>query len=194
MSRLDLTKVTTPATPAANHGQVFYSSTLNPAGMAWIDESGVIRRCTPPTVKLTATGGARTTATLTDETGLVFPLVSGTYYRFVFHILYITTATTSGLKYGLTAPAVTAFAAIGRTLSAADGASGEFQGLVNSSGDSVVATDAQVTGTTAAPNIAIVEGTILPSANGNLQVQTANEAAAGTVTIQQGSGGVLWEL
>lgn len=196
MSQWRLAKIPTPSpAPPTNYGSVHYNSSLTPPGLCFEDEGGTVFRLTEPHVKMTADGGALTTATLADVGGLVFPLLAGSYYRFLFHLLYTTTVTTSGLKFGLTYTAgVTAFAAIGRTLSAADGVSAEFQGLINSSGDSVTATDAQATGTTAAPNLAVIEGTIIPSVNGNLQVQAANEAAAGTVVVKQGSNGSLWLL
>lgn len=44
MSRLRFNKITTPATPAANKGEVFYSSTLSPASPAFIDENGKVAR------------------------------------------------------------------------------------------------------------------------------------------------------
>lgn len=193
MSRLRQTKIVTPGNDrAASQADVHYNNTLVPAWPSWIDENNLLRRLSqPPICKLTADGGNRTTATLTDETGLVFALKNGTYYRFTFHLIYTTTVTTSGLKWGLTTPAVTHFAALGRTLVAADGPAASFDGLVNTSGDSIVATDAQAI---TADQLAIIEGTILPSADGNLQVQTANEAAAGTVVTKQGSNGMLWEL
>lgn len=39
-----MNKIVTPATPAANKGELFYSSTLSPASPAWIDENGKIGR------------------------------------------------------------------------------------------------------------------------------------------------------
>lgn len=44
MSRLRLNKIATPASPAASKGELFYSSTLSPAALAFIDESGNICR------------------------------------------------------------------------------------------------------------------------------------------------------
>lgn len=44
MSRLNLAKVATPSSPAAGTGELFFSSTLVPAGLAFIDESGNITR------------------------------------------------------------------------------------------------------------------------------------------------------
>lgn len=44
MSRLRLNQITTPATPASNKGEMFYSSTLSPASPAWIDQNGKVAR------------------------------------------------------------------------------------------------------------------------------------------------------
>lgn len=44
MSRLRFNQITTPATPAANKGELFYSSTLSPASPAWIDQNGKVAR------------------------------------------------------------------------------------------------------------------------------------------------------
>ncbi len=44
MSRLRLNKIVTPATPAANKGELFYSSTLSPAAPAFIEEDGTVTR------------------------------------------------------------------------------------------------------------------------------------------------------
>ncbi len=44
MSRLRFNKIATPATPASNKGEMFYSSTLSPAAPAFIEEDGSITR------------------------------------------------------------------------------------------------------------------------------------------------------
>jgi hypothetical protein len=44
MSRLRLNKIATPGSPAASKGELFYSSTLSPAALAFVDESGNICR------------------------------------------------------------------------------------------------------------------------------------------------------
>lgn len=51
MSRLRLNKITTPASPAANKAELYYSSTLSPAALAAIDESGNIARVAGFTTK-----------------------------------------------------------------------------------------------------------------------------------------------
>jgi hypothetical protein len=44
VSRLRFNKIVTPAIPAANKGEVFYSSTLSPPAPAFIDENGKVTR------------------------------------------------------------------------------------------------------------------------------------------------------
>ena len=147
----------------------------------------------PATVKLTADLAAKSTTTLADVTGLVFPLVAGTYYRFVFHVLFFAGATATGIRLGLTTPAFTVYSAHVRVPAAtADGTAGMMEGFLSTSGDSVVG--ANTPGTTKAnSNLGVIEGSILPSANGNLQVQYAPEVAA-ALTVLQGSNGTLFSL
>ncbi len=66
MSRLRLNKVTTPTTPASSKGEIFYSSTLSPASLAWQDENSKILRI----------GGGWTGAATAAVTG---PFASDTY-------------------------------------------------------------------------------------------------------------------
>ena len=190
MSYWRFNKSATPAAPPANAGELHYNSTLNPVGLAFTDEAGVTQRVTRPVVKLTSDGGARTTATLTDEAGLVFPVLSGSYYRIWFEILFTTTAATSGLKFGVTTPTFTIFSGIAHSpLTNTDGTTLYAEALLTSSGDSfAVAATALPTATVV---MAHIELAILPSANGNVQLQTANQAGAGTVQIKQASNGVL---
>jgi hypothetical protein len=44
MSRLRFNKIITPATPAASKGELFYSNSLSPAALAFIDEAGDVAR------------------------------------------------------------------------------------------------------------------------------------------------------
>ena len=145
----------------------------------------------PSQVKLTADLAASTSTTLTNTTGLSFPVTSGVYYHFKFGVLFRSAATTTGLKLGMTFPAVTRFGATIMTPIAADGAGGQFQGWITTSGDSVIGTGVQAANT---DYFAIIEGMILASANGTLQVQHASEVASSGVTIRQGSFGQLYTL
>lgn len=189
MSTVNVAKITTPSTPASNKGLYYYDNTLSPARPTFMDENGTKYPLTPTTVKLTGDLGAVTSTTLTDTTGLAFSVVSGTYYRFEFYIVFRTANTSSGLKVGLTYPSATIAAAHAQIPIAADGTAADFGGQITSSGDSVVGTGVEATNT---DYLAVVRGTILPSANGTLQVQHARGgSSANNVTVKQGTHGVL---
>ena len=78
-----------------------------------------------------------------------------------------------------------------RTMIAADGAGGEFQGAISSSGDAVVPTAVPAINT---DYLAIVEGLLLPSADGTLQLRARTETGTTIVTVRQGSIGMLYTL
>lgn len=142
-------------------------------------------------VKLTADETGKTDANLVN-TGLSFAVVSGTYYRFRFDVVYRSTVLTVGLKLGLTIPTATVFSA--RAIIAGfttDGAGDGFIGNITSSGDSVISTAVVATNT---DYVATIEGIILPSANGTLMVQYAAETTGATVTMRRASAGELITL
>jgi len=123
---------------------------------------------------------------------MAFAVTSGTYYAFKFIILYSTGATTTGIKLSLTFPTATVQSAnvliFGQTT---DGATTEpWAGTINSSGDVVTSTGVAVINV---PYVAIVEGTILPSSNGSLQLRFSPEVAA-AATIKRGSLGYIWSF
>ena len=148
----------------------------------------------PATVKLTADLAAYSVATLVNLAGLAFAVASGVYYRFVFNVVHQQAATTTGLRLGLTFPAATIFAAHARVSHGvtvnADGTDIMFEGPITTSGDSVLGTGVQAAATN---YISTIEGFILPSAAGNIQVQYAPEVAA-AMTVKQGSHGLLFTL
>jgi hypothetical protein len=140
------------------------------------------------TVKLTADLTASTSTTLANAAGLSFAVTAGTYYSFEFVVLFQAAATTTGLRLGLTCPAFSVYSARATIPIAADGVSGESQGWLTTSGDSVLGTGVQAITTTYA---ATIRGMILPSASGTLQVQYATEVSASGVAIKQGSHGIM---
>ncbi len=145
------------------------------------------------TVKLTSDLATITSTTVTNTTGLSFSVSSGVYYRFAFQVLYQAAATTTGIKIALTIPSVTTFVAVVDTpvSTAAGGTANIFTDWITASGGTATGTGTPVANST---RIAFIEGTILPSAGGTLQVQHATSVAASTVTIKQGSNGLLWPL
>lgn len=128
-----------------------------------------------------------TTASLAN-TSLTFAVVVGTRYMFRFYICWRTTGTGVGLQLGMTTPTFTTFAATVRILIGSATATAEFQGALTTSGDSVVGTAAA---TANADLPAVVEGVILPSANGFITLQFAAETTGQTVTFRKGSTGEL---
>ncbi len=123
--------------------------------------------------------------TLANATNLSFAVVSGNVYRYKFHIMYTAALATTGARFGLTYPAVNSSAGMANIPSGADGTGAYFQGLINTSGDSVLTTASPA----ATPTVlfATVEGVIHPSANGTVQLQAATEVNASSVIIRTGS-------
>ena len=114
-----------------------------------------------------------------------FPVVSGTNYYFKFVITYSSAALTTGLRTTLTTPTFTNFSATVRHFGhAADGVGTPWAGTINTSGDVVVSTAVAVIN---ANYTAVIEGRILPSANGTVWLQIGSEIATSAITIRNGS-------
>lgn len=142
-------------------------------------------------LKKTATTTGITSAVLANATigasgGGTFqlPVTTGHYYRFQVTCVVQSDTGTSGVTVGLTTPAFTKFAAIVHAVSAADGVGGGYQGTINSSGDSVAVANVPVANQ---DFCTVITGIIIPSADGNLTLQVANEAGAGNVQLGQGT-------
>lgn len=121
---------------------------------------------------------------LTAVTGMSFPVVAGTLYRYRFDVIFRTAALTTGIGIGLTYPAATSAAASVRIPFAADGAASTWHGALTSSGDSVLSTGVPVINS---DHHAVVEGTVLPSANGTVQLTARSEIAGSAATVRNGS-------
>jgi len=123
--------------------------------------------------------------------GLGFEVSSGVSYGFEFGIAFATAQNTTGAKFGLTIPAASTFCATVRIPIAAAGVGGEFQGWISSSGGVVTGSGVQTAGI---KYYADIEGAILPTANGNLQVIYGTEVAGSAVSTFAGSYGILTTL
>jgi hypothetical protein len=141
------------------------------------------------TATVRQTGDQTATNANLANTSLLFALTSGVVYGVRFAGSYRSSVLTVGLKLGLTVPAFTSFSAEAKIGGfAADGAGSEWQGVINSSGDSVIATAVAVINVDTPWEIT---GVIEPSASGNLTVQFAAETTGATVTLRRGSVGLL---
>lgn len=143
----------------------------------------------PNTVKKTSDQTFNST-TPANVTSLSFPITSGRYYEFRFLLLVRSATATVGVGVDVTVPGVTRFGYTMRTIIAADGAGGEFQGAGTASADAILGTAVPVINT---DYIMEVAGLVLPSASGTLQLRGRTETGTTVVTIRQGSVGYLWD-
>ena len=134
--------------------------------------------------KLTSDFTASATTTVANVTGLSFAVSNGLYYRFRFTLVVQADTSTTGIRVTITTPTFTILSALVYTCQSTDGTLGSFTGNITASGDEVT------TGQVAAINtdyIMVIEGIILPSAGGTVQLQAACEVAAGVIKIRQAS-------
>ena len=136
------------------------------------------------------------TTGMVTASGMVFAVTTGNYYRFRFHVITrignVTSATTVGIKLGLTFPAATIVGAVANIAQGAAGASHWYSGQIQSSGGTVTSVSTQF------PNsntLSIVEGSILPSAAGNIALTYGCElSTTAGVVIKSGTNGVIERL
>lgn len=120
-----------------------------------------------------------------NVTSLSFPVVAGQTYKYKFSVLYTSASTGNGLRLGLTYPAVTNASAWVNIASGGDGTAAYYQGVINSSGDSVRSPNTPAIAP--AVMLAHVEGIIDPTAAGSVQLTAAPELNAVDVVILAGS-------
>lgn len=138
-----------------------------------------------------ATDQLFSSATAADVRGLELKVRAGRIYRFEFACIVRSDTSTVGVAASLTYPPAARFAATMRTMFAADGAGGEWQGAITASDDPVVPTDVPAANTDYELRI---EGVIAPSATGSLQLRARTETGTTTVTVRAGSLAFLWDL
>ena len=148
-------------------------------GTHWIATTGF------PTFSRKTADQIFSSTTAVSVTTLSFPVTSGRTYKYKFHIVYTSAATTTGLKLGLGYPTSLTFVALANISSGADGTGAYFQGTINTSGDVVTAT--ATSSTSANGHIAFVEGIIVPTANGTVELIAGSEIALSNITIKTGS-------
>jgi hypothetical protein len=149
-------------------------------------------------IRLVSDSATGTTIALSTVSGQTFALVSGQAYRFNWQVLYAignaVTNTTVGIRLGLTFPAATVVSSQVTIPIGPAGTAGQWEGEIVASGGSVVSTSQQAPGQTSI-HTATVEGTIIPSANGNLALIAGCELSttAGQV-IKAGTNGFLYTI
>ena len=147
-------------------------------GTEWVPTTGF-----PSFAKKTANQAFNST-TVADVTGLSYAVTAGVTYKYKFYVLYTSAAIGTGLKLGVNYPAATVASANARIAYAGDGGNSYYEGSLTSATDSVTATAVAATGTV---YVAYVEGVLVPSANGTLQLRAGSETNGTNVTIQTNS-------
>ena len=128
--------------------------------------------------------------TIADVTGLSFAVTSGQTYWFKFWIWYTAAATTTGSRWAINGPTNTLIGYRSSWGLSTSGTSGtDVNTDVNQAAyDSPSASNAtSSTATAGQANIAIMEGLITPSANGNVIARFASEVASSAITAKAGS-------
>lgn len=126
-----------------------------------------------------------TANTAADITGLSFAVTNGQRYWFRFTIWYTSAATTTGSRFMVNGPTNSAFTVLmENTLSAAAGTDG-ITTAVSVAYDTPAASNATSGNTTG--NIAILEGFILPTADGTVIARFASEISSSAITALRGS-------
>ena len=128
-----------------------------------------------------------TANTLADVTGLTFPVVAGTRYSFKVVVVYTSAATTTGSRWTVNGPAVTdiSYRSTYNTTAAA--------ATINTLGAYNLPSACNASSVTT-NNRAVIEGEILPSANGSVQVRFASEISASAITAIGGRSYLEYQI
>jgi hypothetical protein len=123
--------------------------------------------------------------TLADVTGLSFVVTAGTTYYFKAFIRYTSAATTTGSRWVLNGPALTALTYWSTyTLTATS------RTYITATAWNIPA--ASNASSLTAGNLAVIEGTVTPSADGTVQVRFASEISGSAITAKTGSYIEYW--
>jgi hypothetical protein len=129
-------------------------------------------------------------ATTLTAHSLGFAVSTGPY-QFQYRIPWSVGVGTTGLKIGVTFPAVTSCAIAAAVNVAAPGTAAFLEGAIHTSGTFVVGTSAP----TLANNCAIIDGSVMFAASGVLNVIYAAEVSAATgPVLMRGGSGIIWAL
>jgi hypothetical protein len=129
------------------------------------------------------TNNNATANTIADVTGLSFAVTAGEGYFFRATIDYTAAATTTGSRWSVSGPASPTRLSYGSTYSLTTTTQTTNHGLA--AYDLPAASNATSAATGA--NLAIVQGFIQPSANGNVIIRFASEVASSAIVAKKGS-------
>ena len=127
-------------------------------------------------------------STPSNITGLSFPIKSGRRYYFKFFGQYQTAATTTGIGFTFSGPAITRASWRARIRQAANGTDSFYEGDAQALTTVTVSTAVVAANTDYAWEI---EGVVQPSADGTLQLRVRSEVNSSQVTVQDVGVGFL---
>ena len=143
-------------------------------------------------LKTDADSATNAVSALSAHPSLAFSVSSGRTYIFGYKLLMQSSQGANGIKVGLTFPSATIVSAVAYVPDTEDGTAAQIQGWITSSGDAVTGTSVPTINT---PLIVVVEGTILPSANGTLALGYAGELSTTTgIILRQQSVGIIKDV
>lgn len=125
--------------------------------------------------------------TMADVTGLQFPVITGKSYGFEFLIPYTAAATGTGSRWSINGPANTLLNYRSTYTLTATTETTNYA----SAYDMPSAAGAT---SLAAGNIAIIQGVVKPSADGEIVARFASEVAGSAITAKAGASVKFWEL
>lgn len=136
----------------------------------------------PITIKITSdvVNDDTTANTIANITGLSFPVVSGTTYRFSFVIPYTSAATTTGSRFSINGPTNTSLSYHSRYPAASNSWSVNFASAYDLPAFTNVSS--MLLG-----NLAFIDGVITPSADGIVIARFASEIASSAITAKAGA-------
>lgn len=158
-------------------------------GEGWtvLDINGAVKNINTTTGMTTVVLGSDVTNnnasanTIADVTGLSFPVVAGSKYYFKFTIIFTSAATTTGSRWSINGPAITLLAYMSRY-----GITATTE-TVNHAVAYDIPAAANATSVATTGNIAVIEGILVPSANGTLIARFASEVSSSAIVAKAGS-------
>jgi hypothetical protein len=181
------TKNTVGDPTVTTNGAMYYNSGLGKfrcyEKSAWTNCIGGAENIV--TLGADVTNNNATANTIANVTGLSFPVVAGTTYRFKALINYTSAATTTGSRWSINGPAATTLSYTSKyTLTAATETT-NFASAYNIPA-------ASNAGSLTTGNVARIKGVITPSANGTVTVRFASGVASSAITAKAGSTLMWW--